>query len=423
MNPPVNVALVGICGYGASYLDLLLDAPPADGYRFVAAVDPDARRSVRIGELYDRGIGVYAELPALFAAHHIDLTLLCTPIHLHAPQTCISLMHGSNVLTEKPLSTTVEDGVRVEAAEARYGLFVAVGYQWSFSRAVQALKRDVMAGVLGRPMRLRTIAMFPRGDNYYGRNAWAGRVMLERGERVFDSPLNNAAAHYLHNMLYVLGATPQTSDAATWLEAELYRANDIESFDTAAVRVRAACGAELLFYATHAVPERVGPVCRFEFERAVVDYDHGAGGRFVARFDDGRVVDYGQPERDRNAKVWQCIEAVRTGAAVACGPRAAMAHTQCVAAARASSPAVVDFPADLRRRGVAPGEGPMTWINGLAETLVHCYKRGILPSEDGCGWAVPGRRIAITPAAPGAAQAAAQVVTDDAPRNIAAAAS
>jgi predicted dehydrogenase len=414
MNSPVNVALVGICGYGASYLNLLLDAPPSDGYRLVAVVDPHAARSVRIGEVHDRRIGVYADLPALFAAQHVDLTLVCTPIHLHAQQTCVALTHGSSVLTEKPLSTTVEDGVRVELAEARYGQFVAVGYQWSFSRAVEALKRDVMAGLLGRPKRLSAIAMFPRGDNYYGRNAWAGRNMSERGERVFDSPLNNAAAHYLHNMLYVLGAARETSDTPAWVEAELYRANDIESFDTAALRCRAACGAELLFYTTHAVAERIGPVCRFEFEHAVVDYDHGAGARFVARFDDGRVVDYGQPERDRNAKIWQCIDAVRTGAPVACGPRAAMPHTQCVAAARASG-TVVDFPVNLRRRDVAQGEGPMTWIDGLSEGLVHCYKRGILPSEDGCAWARGGRRVAI--AQPG------QVAQGDAARTIAAAAS
>jgi hypothetical protein len=83
-----------------------------------------------------------------------------------------------------------------------------------------------------------------------------------------------------------------------------------------------------------------------------------------------------------------------------------MPHTQCVAAARASS-AVVDFPTDLRRRGIAAGEGPLTWIDGLSEGLVHCYKRGILPSEDGCAWARGGRRVAIAPVAGQAIQGTA----------------
>jgi predicted dehydrogenase len=420
MNSPVNVALVGICGYGASYLNLLLDGPPAEGHRLVAVVDPAAGQSPRIGEVRGRGIGVHADLPALYAAERVDLTLVCTPIHLHAAQTCAALAYGSNVLSEKPLSTTVEDGVRVEAAEARDGLFVAVGYQWSFSRAVQALKRDVISGTFGQPRRLRAIAMFPRGDSYYRRNSWAGRNTSERGERVFDSPLNNATAHYLHNMLYVLGPSREISATPAWVEAELYRANAIESFDTAALRCRTACGAELLFYTTHSVMDRVGPLCRFEFDHAVVEYDHGAGGRFVARFDDGRVVDYGQPERDRNVKVWQCIDAVRTGAPVACGPRAAMPHTQCVAAARASSP-VVDFPAAVRRRGTAPGEGTMTWIDGLPESLIGCYKRGILPSEDSCAWAVPGRRVPIPPAGQPAPASPTQTTDHDvAPRPVAA---
>jgi predicted dehydrogenase len=334
MNATVNVALVGICGYGASYLSALLDGRQDDGFRLVGIVDPGAVRSPRLPEVLRCGIPVHSELPRLFASDHVDLTLMSTPIHLHAPHTCAALAEGSNVLCEKPLGATVDDAVQVERAEHRAaGLFVAVGYQWSFSRAVQALKRDVMSGSLGAPRRLKTIAMFPRGENYYARNSWAGRIATASGEHVFDSPLNNATAHYLHNMLYLLGGERESSATPAWVEAELYRANDIESYDTAALRCRTACGTEVLFYTTHGVPERVGPVCRFEFERGVVEYDHGRGAEFVARFDDGRVVSYGQPDLDRHDKIWQCIDAVRTGEPVACGPRAAMPHTHSVLAA------------------------------------------------------------------------------------------
>jgi predicted dehydrogenase len=286
-------------------------------------------------------------------------------------------------------------------------LFVAVGYQWSFSRAIQALKRDVMAGTLGKAKRLRTLAMFPRPVSYYRRNNWAGRITTEWGERVYDSPLNNATAHYLHNMFYVLGAAREESAAPAWVEAELYRANDIENYDTAALRCQTECGAEILFYTTHAALERVGPMCRFEFERATVEFDPARGGRFVARFADGTVRDYGQPEVDRNEKIWQSIDAVRTAQPVACGARAALAHTLCVTAAQASAGGVTPFPAEMRRTDGSNGES-LIWIDGLADELLASYQDGALPSDRGRPWARVGRRTATaaTPARPAADTAA-----------------
>jgi predicted dehydrogenase len=428
MNAPtVNVALVGINGYGGSYLNALLDGRGAGssgqtgaggngngsgngngngsaidgtgGYRLVGVVDPSAARSPRLPEVRDRGIPVHADLSSLYATTAVDLTLICTPIHLHASQSCTALAHRSNVLCEKPLAATADDALRVLAAERRQaGLFVSIGFQWSFSRAIQELKRDVMAGELGAARRLRTVVMFPRDENYYRRNAWAGRVTTEWGEQVFDSPLNNATAHYLHNMLYVLGATRETSAQPAWVEAELYRANDIESYDTAALRARmpGIGGAEVLFYTTHAIPERVGPVCRFEFERAVVEFDYFRGGQFVARFHDGRVCNYGQPELDRSQKIWQSVDAVRTGEPVACGARAALPHALCVGAAQASAQRI-DFPASLRRRTAVDGEGSpgMVWIDGLSDGLLACYEQGVLPADLGLPWARAGRRVEL----------------------------
>ena len=38
---------------------------------------------------------------------------------------------------------------------------VAIGYQWSFSDAIQKLKADVIAGIFGKPRRLKTLVLWP----------------------------------------------------------------------------------------------------------------------------------------------------------------------------------------------------------------------------------------------------------------------
>ena len=392
----VNVALAGIGGYGDSYLEALLNDPRASRVRLIGVADPAPQRCRRLNDLRARNIPIHPSIQSLFAAPPvpIDLMMIVTPIHLHANHTCFALERGASVLCEKPLAATLAHATQMAQCEARAGgRFVAIGYQWSFSDAIQALKRDILSGELGRPLRLRTIVFFPRGLAYFNRNDWVGRLAMPDGETVLDSPANNATAHYLHNMLYVLGATRETSAFPKTVQAELYRANDIENYDTAAMRVRTTCGAELLFYTTHAVTDRCGPVCRYEFEKGVVEFDQFNGSRFVARFHDGRKRVYGDPNADRNLKIWQSVNAVRTGQPVACGVRAATSHTMCVLAAQLSSANIASFPESLRRVRGENGDS-MIYVERLSESLRECFEAAVLPAEFGTlDWARPARAV------------------------------
>jgi predicted dehydrogenase len=394
MSTPVKIALAGISGYGDHYLSALLPNNRDRAVDLVGVVDPMPERCRRLDELKARQVPVHASMESLFEQTPVDLMLIVTPTHLHARQTCLALQHNANVLCEKPVAGTVQDALQMLEAQRTSKAFAAIGYQWSFSDAVQALKRDIMSGMLGRPIRLKSLALFPRPLSYFARNDWAGRKRMHSGDGVYDSPVNNATAHYLHNMFYVLGKTRDGSAMPASVEAELYRANDIENYDTAALRCKTDCGVEILFYTTHAVALREGPKSTYEFEHAIVEQDHGASGEFIAKFHDGRVASYGQPNHDRHEKIWQSIESVRTGDPVRCGIKSAMAHALCVAAAQESSP-ILDFPKHLKR--VIPFDGDsLICVEGLGETLLNCYERNTLPSDiKELFWGRPARVVPV----------------------------
>src|SRR5690606_33552608 len=99
---------------------------------------------------------------------------------------------------------------------------------------------------------------WPRSSAYYSRNAWAGRVRLA-GEWVLDSPVSNAFAHFLMLALFWAGRTAEAAAEPTEIDAELYRAGSIESFDTASLRLQTGEGVEILFYGSHAGQEEVVP--------------------------------------------------------------------------------------------------------------------------------------------------------------------
>jgi predicted dehydrogenase len=389
----VNIALAGIAGYGDAYLEAILPRQESVGARLVGVVDPQPQRCKRLGELQERNVPIHATMQALFESDRIDLMLIVTPIHLHATQTCFAMHNGANVLCEKPIAGTLRDALRMAEAQATSKQFAAIGYQWSFSQAVQSLKRDIMDGVLGRPIRMKSIALHPRPSAYFRRNDWAGRLYSQDGAGIFDSPANNATAHFLHNMFYLLGRTRETSAMPAIVQAELYRANAIENFDTAAIRCYTECGVDVLFYTSHAISQRRGPRSTFEFELGHVDFDTGGSGEFVARFKDGSVKYYGHPNFDRHEKIWQAVDSVRTGKPVACGIPAAMAHATCIAAAQESAGEINEFPLRLRRMIGYDGDA-MVAIDRLGEQLIECYEREILPSEHPeLTWSRPGAMI------------------------------
>ena len=332
MSDTVTVALVGIAGYGSHFVKSVLDHSEGLNIKCVAAIARRPNRCERLDELKAAGAKVFPNMDEFYAKSTADLVVISSPIHLHCGQTCLALEHGSNVLCEKPVAATIQEARKMAAAEEKSGKFVSIGYQWSFSGAIQALKKDIMDGTLGAPKRLKTMLLWPRNEVYYKRNDWAARRKTPEGDWILDSPINNATAHYLHNMFYVLGSTRGTSAVPVDVVSELYRANDIENFDTGTLRCHTDGGTEVLFYSTHAALKGIGPVAHYEFENAEVYFDHGDGrdSDFIAKFRDGTVKKYGSPNADPRKKLPDSVESVRTGAPVACGIQASSSQTLCM---------------------------------------------------------------------------------------------
>lgn len=389
----LRVGLIGIAGYGRSYLRGLFDDARLKDARLVAVADPNSHNCERLDDLKQRQIPIFSSSSDMFAATKLDLAIICSPIQFHARQVREALTSGAYVLCEKPLAGSLADAKQMLADSQTHGKFVAIGFQWSFTSAIQSLKRDIREGALGKPLRMRSLAVYPRGFEYYGRNSWAGRISTPTGP-VLDSPVNNATAHFLHNMFFLLGDAPSTSLMPESVQAELHRANQIENYDTASLRCRMPGGTEVLFYTTHAIPRTIGPRCIFEFERASVSNEFDTEGNFIARFKDGGVKNYGNPQREDREKLFQTIRAIRTGEAPLCTVASAMPHA-CTAFAAQESTTIGVIPCDLIDE-IDGEQGPMLVVRGLEQATLKAFDKGVLYSESGdAPWAMPGKTLQI----------------------------
>jgi predicted dehydrogenase len=385
-SPPVRVLMAAIGGYGFHYLQALLDDVPAQRATLAGVVDPFATESAAWARVCGLGVPVVNEVEEFFAAgYRADLTVVSSPIHFHVPQSIAALGGGSHVLCDKPLGAALPDVDRLVRARDASGRFVMVGYQWSYSDAIQSLKRDVLAGRYGRPLRLATICAWPRDMAYYQRNTWAGRLRdHDTGAWVLDSPANNAMAHFLHNALFLLGPEMTRSALPAAVTAELARAYPIESADTVASRVLTEGGCEVLFLASHVTERAIEPRFRLECEEGVIVYGETSR-RVQGATRDGGMKDYGDPDATHQfQKLFLAIDRIRsqdTGIASrsrdaetppdagleavsgeVCGVEAAAAQTVCVIAMHESAPGIVPFPRLLRR--------------GLADERVHVSRLG-----------------------------------------------
>jgi predicted dehydrogenase len=389
---PVGVLMVAIGGYGCHYLRTLVDDVGPARARLAGVVDPEARQSPAWPIVERLGVPVYATVEEFYrAGHHADLAVIASPIQWHAPQACVALEHGADVLCDKPLAATVQEADAVIDARDRSGRWMLLGYQWSFSAAIRALKRDILGGLFGRPVRFRTLCCWPRDLAYYRRNDWAGRLRDARDARwVLDSPANNAMAHFLHNLLFLAGSEAGAAARPRVVQAETYRAFPIDSCDTVACRVITEHRLEILFCASHATRSPIEPRFRLDFEDGRVSFGED-GPTIVARDHKGNSKDYGAPDdTPQFQKLFDAIEAAGRSVAGVCGPEAASAQTLAINGIHESVAASAPFPPSLVVNDTRAGR---LFVDDLDDVLRRCYESARLPGEAGVAWARPGRPV------------------------------
>ena len=111
--------LIGAGGYGELYVKQLAAHATEPVCEWVGVVDPFARKSGSWGLIERENVPVFDTPEAFFAEHEADLTVIATPIPLHAPQCIAAMEHGSDVLLEKPIAGSSEIAREIISARDR----------------------------------------------------------------------------------------------------------------------------------------------------------------------------------------------------------------------------------------------------------------------------------------------------------------
>jgi len=365
------VALIGVAGYGWTYLRLALELHDQGRIQLCATVviDPE-RQGTALALLRQRGTTIYADYEEMLSQHRgaLDLCLIPTGIAWHCRMTLSALAAGANVLVEKPLAGSPSDARIIRHAEQVSRRFVAVGFQDIYTNEVRRLKADLSAGIIGSLTSLRLLGLWPRDPAYYSRNDWAGRFHVD-GIAVFDSPLNNAFAHFVNLCLFFADPAPNRAARAIRCETELYRAHAIESFDTGVVQATLDNGLPLWIGVSHASDSAHDPEIVIEGSRGRITWRHEGDCTLTPHDGPEVILPIMKNDDARRTMFHRVVERLRDPAVFVCGPDLADPHADLIGKIHAGSTIRTIPPQHL----LASDSGPV--VPRLAEALRAAFAR------------------------------------------------
>ena len=161
----VKVAVIGAGSMGRNHLRVLNDLEAA---YLVAVADANETAAQQAARRY--GITPYTDYEALLDKEEPEAVVVAVPTSLHRQVTLAAISRGVNVLVEKPLAFTIEEGREMIEAARRGGVILTVGHIERYNPAILELRKRLDRGELGRVFHIhaRRLGPFPPGCETWG---------------------------------------------------------------------------------------------------------------------------------------------------------------------------------------------------------------------------------------------------------------
>ncbi|MBI1390362.1 MAG: hypothetical protein GC154_18140 [bacterium] len=136
-NERVNLGIIGPGGRGRGLMRDFLN----NNSQFIAVCDAYSENLARGKEIAGAGAKEYSDYRALLDNKDIDAVVIATPEHQHGTQLIATVNAGKDAYCEKPMSHSIEEGVKMVNGVRATDRIVQIGMQRRSSPAVhEALK-------------------------------------------------------------------------------------------------------------------------------------------------------------------------------------------------------------------------------------------------------------------------------------------
>lgn len=169
--------------------------------KLVAVCDVDKDKADKLANTY-QAKAFYALDEMLKSGMDINVVSICSPNGLHAQHAIDSLNAGYHVLCEKPMALSAYDcGEMIKAAERANKRLFAIK-QNRFNPPVEAIKKAMDEGKLGKIYSIQLSCFWNRNPDYY-HNSWKGTLKLDGGT------LYTQFSHFIDLLYWMVGDVKQ----------------------------------------------------------------------------------------------------------------------------------------------------------------------------------------------------------------------
>lgn len=274
MKSKLNKLRAGIIGCGNVYHMHARALKKLDMVELIAVCDVKEDRVETAKKEY--GVIGYSNYEEMFATENLDVVHICLPHYLHESATISAAKHGINVLTEKPMSISVESAERMIEASKLAGIKLGVIFQNRYTNGAKTLKNLIETKQLGKILAGKCQVTWSRNDEYYSKSDWKGTWEKEGGGVIIDQ-----AIHTLDLINWLLNEEPISVEAT--IRSRAHEKVEVEDFAEGIIKYDG--GTIISFMANNYYSFDAPVEVEFHTEKAVVRI---TGARLQVDFFDGK---------------------------------------------------------------------------------------------------------------------------------------
>ncbi|HEY2458652.1 MAG TPA: Gfo/Idh/MocA family oxidoreductase [Candidatus Acidoferrum sp.] len=205
-NSPV---MVGIVGLGRWAKVLTKASSKSEKIKIVAGFSRSEEK--RQAFQAETGVPAAPSMEALLSQPEIEGVILTVPNEQHLPMAAAVARAKKHVYTEKPIASTLAEGLEIEALEKKYGITVTVGHSARLMAGIRKIREAIDKDELGRVAFIeanfsnnRALELTPKTWRWYKDRAPGG-------------PLSQLAIHQFDVLHYLGGEVLEASAMASKL--------------------------------------------------------------------------------------------------------------------------------------------------------------------------------------------------------------
>lgn len=214
----INIGLVGCGRVSASHIKAINALQ--DDLQLVAVCDNKIDAAKDVAAKY-KSCGAYDDVNVMIAKEKLDAIIIATPNGSHYELAKLILKAKINVICEKPLALSYQDGQEMVETARKNGVRLFLIYQNRYNETCVQVRRAFEQNRFGRIYSMVANIFWTRSNDYYAKSKWHGKKDVDGGA-IFTQ-----ASHYLDLMQWFANAPIKR------IKSTLYQlARDIETEDT-----------------------------------------------------------------------------------------------------------------------------------------------------------------------------------------------